>query len=161
MENPSRDVYLVTAVMTATPQKLHLMLIEGAIRCVHTARRHWAANEDEHAGEALIRAQEILAQMLAGVNRDANPDLAKQVASVYMFIYRRIMEASLLRDDAKLDEALKILEIEQGTWRQLCDQLSAAPSGGQPAPGRMPPVPPGIFASQPADAPPARWSLEA
>ena len=113
MENMPRDAYLVTEVMTAPPQKLHLMLIDGAIRFVNKARRHRAAGEDEAASEALIRAEEIVAQMLAGFKRDANPELVDRVAAVYTFVYRSLVEASLHRDDAKLADSLRILEIER------------------------------------------------
>ena len=37
MPSPAHENYLVTEVMTATPQKLQLMLIEAAIRCAARA----------------------------------------------------------------------------------------------------------------------------
>jgi flagellar protein FliS len=160
MENMPRDAYLVTEVMTAPPQKLHLMLIDGAIRFVNKARRHRAAGEDEAASEALIRAEEIVAQMLAGFKRDANPELVDRVAAVYTFVYRSLVEASLHRDDAKLADSLRILEIERDTWRQLCERLPTSPSRS-PMPSPIPPIPPGILNSPPMDTPLGRCSLEA
>ena len=88
MYSSARDRYLTTEVMTATPQKLHLMLIDGAIRLAQQARRHWeTGGEDEKACEAVIRAQEIVTQLLAGLNRRENPDLSNKVAAVYLFIF--------------------------------------------------------------------------
>jgi len=161
MENLPRDAYLVTEVMTAPPQKLHLMLIDGAIRFVNKARQHWAAGEDTPANEALIRAEEIVAQMLAGFKRDANPDLVDRVAALYSFVYRSIIDASFQHDDAKLADSLRILEIERDTWRQLCERLPTAPSGGSPMPSPIPPIPPGILDLSPMDTHFGRCSLEA
>ena len=58
--------YLVTEVMTSTPQKLQLMLIEGAIRAIERGRQKRRAGDDEQACESLLRAQEIVGQLLDG-----------------------------------------------------------------------------------------------
>jgi flagellar protein FliS len=125
MDSSPRDAYLVAQVMTAPPQRLHLMLIEGAIRLIHEARRHWAAREDDRAGEAIIRAQEIVGQLLAAFQRDVEPELVKRVAAVYLYVYRALMQASLERDEAKLADALKVLDAERETWRELCERVAA------------------------------------
>ncbi len=58
MQTHARDAYLQTEVMTATPQKLQLMLIDAAIRFSRQALVHWQNDQHEEAGEAIIRAQE-------------------------------------------------------------------------------------------------------
>jgi flagellar protein FliS len=162
MESLPGDAYRVTEVMTAPPQKLHLMLIEGAIRSVHKARQHWAAAEDQQAGEALIRAQEIVAQMLAGFRREADPELVDLVAAVYSFVYHGLVEASLRRDDARLADCLRILEIERDTWRQLCERSPSGPSDVfPPRPSAIPPIPPGALDMPPMETLSGRCSLEA
>jgi flagellar protein FliS len=123
MQSSAREKYLTNEVMTATPQKLQLMLIEAAIRSARRARERWQADDDEQACEALIRAQEAVGEMLAGLNRDVDADLVKKVGSVYLFVFRNLMEANHERDEKKLDDALRVLEVERETWRQLCEQL--------------------------------------
>jgi flagellar protein FliS len=124
-----RENYLVTEVLTATPQKLHLMLVEAAIRAGQQARQHWRAGENEAASEALIRAQEIMSELVAGLNREVDPGLVRRVASVYLFVYRSLMEANFLRDEDKLADALRVLEIERQTWRSVCEQLGSDQPG--------------------------------
>jgi len=124
MHASATESYLATEVMTAPPQKLQLMLIEGAVRFAEKARQHRQAGEREAACEALIRAQQIVAQILAGLNRDAAPALVGKVAAVYVFIYRSLVEAGIASDETKLDGALRALEAERATWRQLCRQLA-------------------------------------
>ncbi|MBN2476187.1 MAG: flagellar protein FliS [Pirellulales bacterium] len=135
MECSARESYLATEVMTATPQKLQLMLIEAAIRSAERARQRWHAGEGEGACEELIRAQEVVGEMLASLNSEVAPDLVKKVASVYVFIFRSLMEANYERNETKLDDALRILKIERETWCRVCEQLAAAqePAGGEAA----------------------------
>lgn len=142
METLARESYLVTEVMTAPPQKLHLMLIEAAIRFAQKARTHWAAQENDLAVESLIRAQEIVGEMLAGLNREVDPELVRRVASVYLFVFRRLLEAASTRDEAKLADALRILEINRQTWREVCQQLAGPGDNDLSAQPPMPaPVP--------------------
>ncbi len=133
MQSAPCESYLVTEVMTSTPQKLQLMLVEGAIRAIERGRQKWRSGEDERACEALIRAQEIVGQMLDGLDAEIDPELVNKVAAVYLFVFRSIVEANYRHDEKKLDDALRVLEIERGTWRQVCAQL-----GSRQEPGRGP-----------------------
>jgi flagellar protein FliS len=126
MESSARESYFTTEIMTATPQRLQLMLIEAAIRLAERARERRRAGQNEAAGEDLVRAQEIVAQMLSSLNPQADAALAKKAAGVYLFVCRSLMEANLLRDDAKLNDAIRVLEIERETWRLVCQKLDAS-----------------------------------
>ena len=123
MQSSAQESYLVTEVMTATPQKLQLMLIEAAIRSVQRARDKWRAKEDELACEALIHAQKVISELLAGLDREVDTELVKRVASVYLFVFRSLVEANYEHDEKKLDEALRVLEIERETWQRVSQQL--------------------------------------
>lgn len=126
MSSFSQGSYLETEVMTAPPQKLQLMLIEGAIRCGRQTQAHWKAGRDDQACETLIRAQQIVTELINGLNREAHPELVKKVASVYLFIYRGLVEAGLEHDEEKLDDAIRVLEEERETWRSVCEKGVAA-----------------------------------
>ncbi len=118
----ARDEYLVTQVMTATPQKLQLMLLDAAIRSVRQAQNHWQHQRDEEAGECLLKSQQIVTQLIAGLNQEQQPELVRQVAGIYMFIFRALVFAHLRRDEDQLSDALKILVSERETWQMVCEQ---------------------------------------
>ena len=128
MSTTSPGSYIETEVMTASPQKLQLMMIEAAIRFARRAKLHWEAGNDEEACEVLIRAQRVMGELLGGLNREASPQLVGKIASVYVFVFRNLMEAALERDVQKVDDAIKVLEAEQETWRQVCQKLAAEQS---------------------------------
>jgi flagellar secretion chaperone FliS len=125
MQSSARQEYLATQVTTAAPQKLQLMLLEAAIRSTRKAKEQWQAGRDDQACESLIHAQEVAGQLLAALDREANSELVSRVAAVYAFIYRCLVEANCHRDEKKLDDALRTLEIERETWYQLCLQLGS------------------------------------
>jgi flagellar protein FliS len=126
MQSPmARDHYLVTEVKTATPQKLHLLLIDAALRSANRARQLWQQGRDDWAIRALVHAEEVVGQILADINHEVGGDLAKRVSTLYEFIFRCLVNAGFRHDEKSLGDAIRILEIERETWRQLCDKLAA------------------------------------
>lgn len=123
MNLSARDNYLTTEVMTATPQKLQLMLIEAALRMGQQTIEHWKANEEEQAVETLIRCQQIITELLCGLQPDQDSELVRRVASVYLFIFRSLSVAHLERSEQKVADAMSVLEIERETWQQVCAKL--------------------------------------
>ena len=121
--------YLENDVRTASPQKLRLMLIEAAIRNIDRTKQAWQAEEgdDGSALETLIKAQNIVSELLATIDRETDPELASRVNDIYLFIYRRLLDAGMELNPAKLDDARRVLEEERETWRQVVENAPAAP----------------------------------
>ena len=59
-------------------------------------------------------------ELLGGLDAEGGSDLAKKVAAVYLFVFRSLVEAGRERDLTKLDEAVRILRMEQETWQTFC-----------------------------------------
>ena len=117
--------YLRSTVLTAPPEQLHLMLVDGAIRFAQRGREAIERKDLEAAFNALERAQRIVLQLSAGLQRDVNPTLVDQMSSLYHFIYRRLIDANLKRDTQAVDEALKILRDHRETWSLVIAKLGS------------------------------------
>jgi len=126
MDQHARESYIEAQVMTATPRKLRLMLIEAAIRFARQTIQYWEANDNERALKSIIRCRNIISELLSSVRGD-DSDLTKQVASFYLFVFQKLTEAQLRRDSKLVEEAIGVLEVERGTWRQLCEEMPDAP----------------------------------
>jgi len=126
MHTDPRASYLESQVLTATPQKLRLMLIEAAIGAARQALNCWQEKHDAQANIALIRCREIISELLAAVKPD-DSDLTRNVAGIYLFLFKTLAEAQLHRDATKVNEAIRVLEIERETWRDVCERMPAAP----------------------------------
>jgi flagellar protein FliS len=118
------DEYLRNAVMTAPPEQLQLMLYDGAIRFAAQGRDALKQQNYETACEKLIRAQRIVTELQNGLRPEINPSLCEQLASLYGFVYRRLVEANVRHDARAVDEALQILEHQRETWKVLLDKLT-------------------------------------
>ncbi|GAB4129893.1 flagellar export chaperone FliS [Thermopirellula anaerolimosa] len=154
------DRYLESEVLTASPQRLHLLLIEAAIRYIERTRTAWQRQDHDAAFEAITKAQQIVAEMLAAMKMDAAPNLVKQVAAIYTFVYRTLVEAGLKLDEKLLDDALRVLHIERETWLEVCRKLGTS-GGVDEAALSATDVPVDDSASQPAAPAPPRYLTNA
>jgi flagellar protein FliS len=128
MTLPSRNQYLESRVATAPAHRLHLMLIEGAIRFGRQAEDALRRGDTQAADAPLMRVINIVGEMLVGV-RGQDTELSQQIANLYLFIFRRVAEAKVNDDVAKLSEALRLLEFERETWQLACDKMAAQEPG--------------------------------
>lgn len=122
MANAS-DEYLRNAVMTATPEQLHLMLYDGAIRFARqgingVSRKNW-----EEAFVGFSRAQKIILELINSLNYEVDRELCSRMAGLYNFIYRKLVEASVEKTPRPAEEAIRLLEYQRETWVLLIERL--------------------------------------
>jgi flagellar protein FliS len=125
MTDSTNNPYLRDAVLTAPPEQLQMMLYDGAIRFATQGRDAIVGEDHQKAYDALTRAQKIMLELINGLREEVDPPLVKQVSSIYMFIYRKLVEANVNKDVAVLDDALKLLRYQRETWSLLLDKLRA------------------------------------
>lgn len=123
MSETARQQYFAAEVLTATPQKRHLMLIEAAIRLAERTLEHWRRNEQSPAVDCIVRCQRIMVELVKGLRPEQNPDLVGPVAGVYLFVYRSLVLGQAQRNPERVKDALRVLEVERGTWQEVCRQL--------------------------------------
>lgn len=147
--------YLESKILTAAPHRLHLMLIEGAIRFGRQAEQEFQAGNHPAATTPMMRVLDIVGEMLAGI-RQTKSELNDKLAAVYWFIFRRVSEATMYSDAEALAEVLKLLEFERETWQKVCEKFAAASAdpGSTPSPSHA-------FRAMSAEAPATGISLQA
>lgn len=139
MADASENPYLRDAVLTATPEQLQLMLYDGCIRFAQQGRDAIERKDFETSFEKLTRAQHIILEMQTGLNYDINRELCERVASVYHFLYNKLVDACVKRNTQDIDDALRILRIERETWQILVDKVSKARDHNVTESKRQPP----------------------
>ena len=137
MSTPSDSQYLESKVLTASQPRLHLMLLEGALRFGQQAKQKW--NDDEPFAEPeqlLNRMMDIVEELTLGTAAGGS-EISKQLIEQYAFVYRELTASRINRDLQKLDECLKLLEFQRKTWELACEKLVADPA--TPAKTSVPP----------------------
>jgi flagellar secretion chaperone FliS len=142
MSSANRSNYLESKVLTATPHQLHLMLLEGAIRFGRMAESRLRQGDEVAAAEPLTRAIDIVGELLAGVRGGKLP-MNQQLAELYLFLFRRVLEAKIHTDADKLAEALRLLDYERQTWQLICEKagVESPPASSSKTAGTMPHLP--------------------
>lgn len=128
MANASNE-YLRNAVLTASPEQLHLMLYDGAIRFTRQGIEGIEKSQWEKAFTGFSRAQKIILEMLNSLNYDADHALCTRMAGLYNYIYRHLVQACSERSVEAGREALKFLEYQRETWIMLMDKLRQEKAG--------------------------------
>ncbi len=121
----ARTTYIESEVATATPQKIQLMLVEAAIKNIHRTRQHWENNDVEGAFQTLTRTQDIVTEVLCSLDMKSSPEIAQSLASIYVFIFRKLVAVRGPQDAASLDDALKVLMTERQCWKEICEKFGS------------------------------------
>lgn len=120
------NAYRETQVLTASPERLHLMVIDAAIRFARQAMAAMEKNDIEGGFHALNRSRDCVNEMLTGIATDPNPGLADRLRGLFVFVLQNLARADLLRDPQLIRDALAILETHRQTWLKLIEKVQAA-----------------------------------
>ncbi|MEZ6233843.1 MAG: flagellar export chaperone FliS [Phycisphaerales bacterium] len=126
----SANAYLRTKVLTAPPEQLRLMLLDGAIRFATQGREAMARRDHEATYLGVSQCRDIVYELLTSIGPSVETSLAERVRALYTFLYSRLLEASTERSIPKLDEVIGLLEYERETWALFIERLHAERSGG-------------------------------
>jgi flagellar secretion chaperone FliS len=126
--------YLEAQVLTASPHRLHLMVVDGAIRFARRALDALTGERWEELDTALSRSRDCLAELVGGLDAGQTPDLTVRMKSLFAFVYRSLVLADLERSPGRIQDALRILEIHRETWLELGEELARQHAAGESIP---------------------------
>ncbi len=117
------DAYLSTKVLTASPEELRLLLIEGAIKFLRQGREGLASANYEASHIGFSKCRAILLELISSMRTEIDPDLCSRLRGLYIFMYRELLEASISKDVPRTDKVIELLEYDRESWVLLMDQL--------------------------------------
>lgn len=117
----AQQQYQQTQVNTASPADLTLMLYKGAIRFINGSKAAILKGNMEEANYYNLRAQDIIRELLITLNMEI--PLSKDLAAMYNYMIRRLIEANIKKDADLLDEVKGYCEEFAITWSQAMKSL--------------------------------------
>ncbi|MCT9844223.1 MULTISPECIES: flagellar export chaperone FliS [Leclercia] len=115
-----QKVGLESAVLSASPHQLVVMLFDGAHSALVRARLFLEQGNIPAKGEALSKAINIIDNGLkAGLNMEVESDLPENLAALYDYMVRRLLHANLRNDAEAIVEVEVLLNNIADAWKQI------------------------------------------
>jgi flagellar secretion chaperone FliS len=117
----SPNAYRASAVLTASPGQLVVMLYDGARRFLHQASVAMGERDVPVAHSKLTRAEEIIRHLRSTLDMDQG-ELPARLQSIYTFSLSHLRQARLDQDPAKILEIDEMLGKLRESWAAIADQ---------------------------------------
>jgi flagellar protein FliS len=130
--------YKASAVQTASPGRLVLMLFDGYLRFTAAATKSWdepdLIKKNEGINNNLIRAQNIVTELQSSLDLSVPGDLPGTLYRLYDYVLTNLQQANINKDVQKIIEADKVISELREAWSEMLTQNpeNTSPSGGQP-----------------------------
>ncbi len=125
--NAYARVGVESAVMSASPHQLIVMLFDGAIASIRTARIHMQDGNITEKGRAISKALDIVNNgLLSALDADKGGEIAERLGSLYDYVARLLLTANLRDDAQSLDQAETLLADIASAWREIGEPAAPA-----------------------------------
>jgi flagellar protein FliS len=112
--------YRRNAVMTASREKLVVLLYEGALRFMDQAVLQFKQG-DGAAGQTLSRAFAIVSELRTALDHEKGGKIATDLDKLYVFVQDRLLEATRTRSPERVAEARQVMAQLKEAWDGILD----------------------------------------
>ena len=112
------SAYKKNEIQGASQGKLILLLYDGAIRFLRQATVHIEQSEINGAHENIMRAENIIAELMNTLNMDAG-EVAENLLRLYEFMLWHLIQANKDKDQTKVEDVISMLTDLRGAWGQI------------------------------------------
>lgn len=116
-----QDNYLKNQVLTATPNQLIEMLLEGAIKNIRVGLFALENEQFAKAGQHFIKAQDIVSELRYSVNTEVESEIPDNLIQLYDFMYDQLVLGNIDRDVEVITNVQNMLADLLETWKQIAE----------------------------------------
>lgn len=110
--------YTENEILTAEPEKLVLLMYDGAIKFIRQGKAAIREAHIEDAHTYILRAYAIIAELQATLDKEKGGEIAAGLERSYDFILNHLKEADIKKDEILLDEVENLLVPLAETWKK-------------------------------------------
>ena len=122
----SHASYRESAILTAPPEQLVIMLYDGIHRFLLQAVAAMRAGRHAEVGERLGRATAIIDELQSTLDLSVGV-VAERLSGIYVFCRRHLAEGLCERDADKLEHVDRLLRELRDAWAQAAASLPSEP----------------------------------
>jgi len=117
------EEYKKTQIETASQGKLVLMLYDGVIKFCHQAIDAIKTKKYDKANNAIIRAEDIITELLLALDYDKGKDIAKKLASIYVYLNQQLLEANITKTIEPIELVIKLMGELRESWEKILQKF--------------------------------------
>jgi len=110
--------YTEASVMTASPERLVVMLYDGAIRFLHQSAAALRAGRRDTARERLRRAQAVIDELSRSLDMSQG-EIAVGLRAIYSFCSRHLIDSTLHADPEGYEKVAELLAELRESWAAI------------------------------------------
>jgi flagellar protein FliS len=114
----STGAYRQSAILTAPPERLVVMLYDGARRFLYQATVAMRAKDIATAHVKLRRAENIILHLRNTLDMDQG-EIPARLLAIYLFCARHLNEARVQRDPEKIEAVSRLLGELREAWATI------------------------------------------
>lgn len=114
--------YLETAVETAHPARLVVMLYDGAIRFLNEAEDAMNKADYDRQNHFIIKAQRIVAELMSSLDMQKGAHIAENLLNIYAYIYNQLIEANIRDQVEVIGQVRYLLQELREAWDEVAYQ---------------------------------------
>ncbi|MEA2449460.1 MAG: flagellar secretion chaperone FliS [Thermoleophilaceae bacterium] len=115
----AQQAYRDSSVLTAPPERLVVMLYDGAHRFLFQAAHAMRSGDVSLMNNRMQRAEAIISELRTTLNHDKGGEIAGRLDAIYSFCQRHLLEARLKRDPERIEQVMKLLAELREAWDQV------------------------------------------
>lgn len=120
MDSHKLNAYKNQQIMSASPEKLTLLLYNGALRFLHECITATEQGKIEEAHKANMRVQDIVRELVTTL--DMSYEISHNWARLYEYTEYCLIQGNIKRDTQKLLQAKSVLQELRDAWEEAIGQ---------------------------------------
>lgn len=121
--NPNVASYKKAAILSASPERLILMLFDGALDAMKRAKMGFQVESikerNEKISNNLIKAQNIFSELQRSLRMDKKNEFSERMYGLYDFYTLKLNEANFKKIEEPIDTVIKLFSDVRDAWAEM------------------------------------------
>lgn len=129
--------YKRAAILSASPERLILMLFDGALAAMNRAKDGFALenvrDRNETISNNLIKAQNIFGELQRSIRMDKGGDFGDRMFNLYDFYNTKLNEANFKKSQEPIDTVIRLFSEVRDAWAEMLSKQASKHQTAAPA----------------------------